>query len=340
KTKVEISDAFDFNIDVKKDSRFFIITDSNVANLYLQEVLAKVSSKGQAEFIIIDASEKSKSWETIGKIIDEIISFDPKRSDYIIGLGGGVITDIVGFVASIINRGTRLILIPTTLLSMIDSAIGGKNGINYNNFKNKIGTIYPANNVIIATSMLKSLTEAQILEGVCEAIKIAICRDINFCKFLQNKKYDILNLDFKLIRKLITKAIKLKNQVVGKDLLDSNQRMILNFGHTIGHAIESYEENKIPHGIAVGMGMYIETDLLHKLGLSSKKTSSAIKSLLEAYDVPEYLGNLDNIIEIAVKSDKKRAENNTINLVVPNKLGEALIKKIDVSKIKNVSFES
>lgn len=330
-TKISISDGLYFNLRVSEKSRFFIITDSIVAKLHLDKVVSNFSILGAVEFFIIDSSESSKSWEVVGQLIKAITKHSPTKMDYIVALGGGVVTDVAGFIASIINRGVKLILIPTTLLSMIDSSIGGKNGINLTGYKNIIGTIYPAHYVFINTKFLKTLNFNNILEGVCEAIKLAVCLDAKFFNFIKSKKEKLLELDYETMVKFIKRSIQLKNRIVAKDLKDNKKRAILNFGHTIGHAIESISNFTCPHGIAVGMGIRIELDIFVKKRLISKKLYQKISDILDDYKIPYYKGESTELIKLAENSDKKRSGNGLITMPVPKYLGKTVLKRIKIS---------
>lgn len=314
----------------KPGVKCLIVTESNVAKLYLEKVFNHFTHFADTEFCIIDASENSKSIIVAMQIVEKAIAIGINKSDYIVGLGGGVISDVTGFVASILNRGTGLIQIPTTLLAMVDSTTGGKTSLNHSSSKNKIGTIYPANHIIIDQLFLSSLSDEIFKEGICEIIKIAFCLNKSLFDFVRIKADAINARDPKTLDKLIKMSVKTKINLVAKDLLDDNKRHILNFGHTIGHAIEKQSDYTIPHGIAVGMGMRLEMDFFEKMEFISKSLKNKLLTVLDLYNIPEYSGTV-NMDYIAM--DKKIISNNKISLPVPSKVGECNIKKINLEQI-------
>jgi 3-dehydroquinate synthase len=227
--------------------KFFVLTDENIYRVY-SSLIASLLPEKEVTKIVIPAGEESKSIENVIFIWNKLLEAKAGRDSLLINLGGGTITDIGGFAASAYKRGIDFINVPTTLLAMIDASIGGKNGINFNNYKNQIGLFSEPNSVIINPNFLKTLNERDIKSGLAEMMKYAFITDESFLD-LDSDNY----LDF------IEKAAEIKEDIVSLDMKETGLRKILNFGHTIGHALESYylgEENYLAHGEAVALGIY------------------------------------------------------------------------------------
>jgi len=266
----------------------FIITDKNVYNIYGNLI------KGNS--FILKPGEKSKNLITYREIVEKLSESGDER---IIAFGGGVIGDIAGFVASTYKRGIELIQVPTTLLAMVDSSIGGKNGINISNKKNYIGTIYQPNGVLIDPSFLETLPEHEFKNGLAEVIKyFAVFNKPNIKKLENISKFND-------IEKIITECCQMKVNVVERDEFDKGYRHILNFGHTIGHAIELLYG--LSHGEAISIGMIKELKAGIKLGIINRTKLDEIENLLISNKLPTelpYNSNLEKIISL-IKSDKK-----------------------------------
>ena len=227
--------------------KFFVLTDENIYSIYSSMIASMLPGK-ECVKIVIPSGEESKSIENVMFIWNKLLEAKAGRDSLLINLGGGTISDIGGFAASTYKRGIDFVNVPTTLLAMIDASIGGKNGINFNNYKNQIGLFSEHQSVIINTQFLKTLNERDILSGLAEMMKYAFVADASF-----------LDLDSDNYMDFIEKAAMTKDEIVGFDMKESGLRKILNFGHTIGHALESYyleKDNYLTHGEAVALGMY------------------------------------------------------------------------------------
>ena len=227
--------------------KFFVLTDENIYKLY-SSLIASIVPEKEVVKIVIPAGEDSKNIENVMLIWNKLLESKAGRDSLLINLGGGTISDIGGFAASTYKRGIDFINVPTTLLAMIDAAIGGKNGINFNNYKNQIGLFSEPKSVIINKHFLKTLNERDVKSGLAEMMKYAFIADASFLD-LDSDNY----LDF------IEKAATIKEDVVSLDKNESGLRKMLNFGHTVGHALESYyldKENYLTHGEAVALGIY------------------------------------------------------------------------------------
>ena len=267
----------------------FIITDTNLYHCYKDLIDSK-------EHFIITAGEASKSIETYFKILKAV----PLGVDTIIAIGGGVVGDISGFVASTYKRGIKLIQIPTSVIAMTDSSIGGKNGVNLEKKKNYVGTIYQPSEVIIDTEFLKTLPENEFKNGIAEVIKYSYLFTNPSLDLITSKKFFHENIE-----KIIIECAKNKARVVEKDSLDTGYRHILNFGHTIGHSIEiSYN---LSHGEAISIGMVKELEIANKLGLINKSEIESVKRAISLIGLPTELPKNVDIEKVltVMKSDKK-----------------------------------
>ena len=289
-----------------------VITDSNVYSCY-KEIL-----KG-TDPIVVDAGEKSKSFDTFLQVQRKLLDSGIDRSYTLVGFGGGVVTDLTGFIASTYLRGLNFNLIPTSLLGMIDASIGGKTGINLDGYKNIIGSFNQPEKIIIYADLLDTLPQIELLNGFSEAIKIALIRDKGLFEFLYKYSEELIKLNYKYLEELIRRCVELKLEIVNIDAKEKGYRKLLNFGHTIGHAIEKIHE--IPHGQAVSIGMMIESELSEQVNLPVKD-KDMVKRILEEYKLPtEIEFDRESLLE-AIYKDKKKTKDN-IDLITLNQIGEA-----------------
>ena len=227
--------------------KIFILTDENIYGIYSSMIASMLPGKESVK-IVLPTGEQSKSIENVMLIWDKLVETRAGRDSLLINLGGGTISDIGGFAASCYKRGVDFVNVPTTLLAMVDASIGGKNGINFHSYKNQIGLFSEPKSIIINTQFLKTLNERDIKSGIAEMMKYAFVADASF-----------LDLDTDNYLDYIEKAATTKDEIVGLDMRESGLRKILNFGHTVGHALESYyldKDNCLTHGEAVALGIY------------------------------------------------------------------------------------
>ena len=325
---------------IKNKYKFFIIIDNKV-NYLIRDFI-----KNENLFITkINGSEKIKTFKYYNRIIESLIANGIDRNSYIVAIGGGTIGDIGGFIASTILRGVKFILIPTTLLSQVDSSIGGKNGINSISGKNLIGTFYQPDHVIIDPIVLKTLPSRQIKSGYAEIIKHALINDQLFFQLLDKNYKKILNINLNFIEKIIYKSIIIKSKFVTKDtkekLLNSNSRAMLNFGHTFGHALETFYgyNNKLTHGEAISIGMIIASKISLKMGYIRNKEYEKIFNHFKKVGLPTKDKNMYNTkILSLIKNDKKNIKNN-INLILLKKIGKVFFSRnINIKKIKEYIY--
>lgn len=307
-----------------------IISNPTVYRLYGKKVLASIKSSGfDAIPVIIPDGERYKDISIVQKIYGELLKHRLDRKSALIALGGGVIGDITGFVASTYMRGIDYIQIPTTLLAQVDSSVGGKTGVNHKLGKNMIGTFYQPKLVWIDIDTLKTLPKRELRAGLAEVIKYGVIWDSKLFKFLEENKEKILSLNKKALGYLIKRSCEIKAAVVSKDERESGLRAILNYGHTIGHAIETATGyKKYLHGEALAIGMHTEARLAEKLGIVNEKSVMKIKSLIDSYCLPsEMPSKIDvNPLLASMHLDKK-AVAGELNFILPEWIGKVRIQK-------------
>lgn len=306
--------------------KVFIMTDSNVAPLYLKTVLSGFKENDcLVSSCTIKAGEKSKNLSVVEKIYNLLCENKITKSDLIVALGGGVVGDISGFVASTYLRGVPHIQIPTTLLAEVDSSIGGKCGVNLKHGKNLAGSIYQPECVICDLDVLETLPTSEFNNGMAEAIK---------CGFIYNK--DILkSIESNDLENVILGSINVKREIVEIDEQEKNLRMLLNFGHTFGHAIERLGDYKLfSHGQAISMGMVLAVKYGIELNITPKACLEKLKALLSKFNLPvECPYNLKQMLTFLM-SDKK-IRNEKINFIFLTETGKAEIFPIDKEQITN-----
>lgn len=309
--------------------QILIITDDVVNELYANKLTESLTSNGFEVFLFVLAhGELSKNFHTVMRIYSFLIKNEFTRADLIIALGGGVVGDLAGFVASTYMRGIGLVQIPTTLLSQIDSAIGGKNGINLSHGKNLVGTFYQPELVLIDVETLSTLPQKLISDGMAEAIKYGLIKSSSLFDMIKNNELkDIL-------KDLIFECINIKKDIVEQDEIEQNERKLLNFGHTLGHAIEKfYNFTGYTHGQAVALGMSYTVLSSEKLALTKEGTYDELIAVLKKYNLPFKIDcNMDELVLLA-KLDKKAA-GKYFDIVLIKNIGEAFIKRIKKDDLK------
>jgi len=298
----------------------YIITNLWLKNKYgakLREVLCKGGFNSY--FKIVPDSEKSKSLEAASLVIKDLAGWDRSRKVFIIAFGGGVVGDLAGFVASLYKRGTSYVQVPTTLLAQVDSSIGGKTAVDLDLGKNLVGAFYQPRLVFSEINFLKSLDKKQLASGMAEVIKYAVIKDHGLFIFLENKYKDLLKKDPAALEKIVSVSSKIKAAIVNRDEKEvSGLRTILNFGHTIGHAIEAAGEYKAyNHGQAVGLGMIAAADLSRLLGLIDPGTVSRVSGLVRLYGLPVKLKgvSIKKIIRAHYRDKKFIGKENKLVLI-------------------------
>lgn len=317
---------------IYKGTKVAVVTDENVYKLYgktVEKSLEKYSFK--PHFVILKPGEDSKSIDTLQNLYDNFLEFRLSRTDLIIALGGGVIGDLTGFAAATYLRGIDYVQIPTTLLAQIDSSIGGKVAVNLRQGKNLIGSFYQPKKVIIDPLAVKTLPDEQLKAGISEVIKYACIKDEQFFNYLMEikTKKDLFNS----LEHIIYTCCNIKKGIVEIDEKDNDIRMILNFGHTLAHALEKHFDYKITHGQAVAIGMHYITNKTEELGYTKQGSKYELEKLLENFNINYNLPNVDmEEIREYVLLDKKNMSGN-LNLVILRKIGEAFIESVPADRI-------
>ncbi len=315
-----------FKVNKNKYSKIFILVDENTLKHCYPQLVANVPAFADAEIIEIESGEENKNIEVCVQIWSTLSEYSADRQSLFVNIGGGVIGDMGGFIASTFKRGIGFINIPTTLLSQVDASVGGKLGIDLNHLKNEIGVFNNPLAVFVDPAFLNTLEERQVVSGFAEMIKHALISDADYWK--QIKKVDFSNLEN--LTKLIDTSIKIKNKVVLADPFEKNMRKTLNFGHTIGHAIETHfleQENQAPllHGEAIAVGMICEAYLSNKVsGLSGKELKEITTFILSVYKpVKIKENNYSRFLEL-MQHDKKN-EKGKINFSLLSAIGKCKI---------------
>jgi 3-dehydroquinate synthase len=307
-----------------------VVSNPTVFSLY-GEIVSDSVRKGGFDLlkVIIQDGEEYKNLQSVQHIYNELLKFKLDRSSALLALGGGVIGDITGFAASTYMRGISYIQVPTTLLAQVDSSVGGKTGVNHELGKNMIGTFWQPRLVWIDVESLKTLPKREFTAGIAEVIKYGVIYDKELFDFLEVNREKILNLDRDSLVYIIKRSCEIKAEVVSKDERESGLRSILNFGHTIGHAIETVTGYKrFLHGEAIAIGMAIEARLSQMLDLIDENLVSRIKSLIESYGLPsEKPADIKmQSIFLSMQLDKKVVAGE-LKFILPEKIGIVRIEK-------------
>ncbi len=306
-------------------NKIVIITDDNVNKLYGEKIKKLLAQTGQPVYLLsFAAGEDHKSRETKAMLEDKMLAQQCMRDTCIIALGGGIVTDLAGFVAATYCRGIPVIYIPTTLLAMVDASIGGKTGINTPHGKNLIGTFTQPMRVYIDVDFLKTLSKEEFNNGVAELIKHAIIADKNLFEELAENPLEVHRT--KELQDMIYRSCDIKRKIVEQDPEEKNIRKLLNFGHTVGHALEAASDYQIRHGEAVALGMIIESYISAELGLLDKSLTDKIAQVLCSYELPLTIQNTINLEKLMgyFKLDKKNL-NNEIYCVLLEDIGKPYV---------------
>ncbi|TRO66568.1 3-dehydroquinate synthase [Christiangramia sabulilitoris] len=327
-------------LDSEKPSMIFILVDSNTHEYCLSKFLQKLSNDISTEVIEIEAGEEFKNLQTCEGVWNVLSELGADRKSLVINLGGGVVTDLGGFVASTFKRGIQFINVPTTLLSMVDASVGGKTGVDLGNLKNQIGVIIQPEMVIIDSSFLETLSAQEMRSGLAEILKHGLIASEEYWKKVTN----LAGLNLSDLDDIIQDSVNIKATIVKQDPFEKNQRKTLNYGHTIGHAIESYclkheQRNKLLHGEAIAAGMIIETFISVQLqNFPESKLQHINKVIKEMYGKEDFsIEEIEQIKEL-MKFDKKNERGN-INFVLLKDIGEPCIDIIVPDEVINKAFD-
>ncbi len=311
-----------------------IVSNPKVFGLYGERVRRSLAGRGfNVGEVIIPDGEIHKNMDSVDHILTELLKMKLDRSSVVVALGGGVIGDIACFAASLYMRGIACLQVPTTLLSQVDSSVGGKTGVNHELGKNMIGTFYQPSLVWIDIDVLQTLERREVLAGIAEVIKYGVIRDQDLFSFMKKNTQKILELDPDSIVHIIKRSCEIKADIVSEDEREAGVRAILNFGHTIGHALETLTGyDKLLHGEAVSIGMCYEAILSNALGKTGDETVREIKSIVEDYGLPSGMpeGIAPGSIMDTMMLDKK-AVGGSLRFILPDRIGSVSIEK-DIDK--------
>lgn len=318
-----------------KNKKICIVTDRNVDPLYAGEDQALYQSLKNAGFevykYVFPGGEDHKCIATVEQILEYLAAEKFTRSDLLLALGGGITGDITGFTASVYLRGISYIQVPTTLLAVVDSSVGGKTGVNLQSGKNLAGAFWQPGLVLFDPDVLATLSYDLKLDGIAEAVKAGIIADPTILTYV--KEHSDLD-DAEFLTRLASMAVEVKRKVVEEDELDNGSRQLLNFGHTLAHGIEKCSHYAISHGHAVAIGMVIVSEAAERLGWTEKKCAGEIREILERFRFPLDCPFSPEELTDAATQDKK-IRGNEITLVIPAYVGKCVLKKIPVSDLKD-----
>ncbi len=328
-TKILIGESLDRIDDLVNASRVVVVTDSRVGELYrdLLRYFRRVE---------IGVGENSKTISSVEKIFDYFLEQKIDRTSFVLGIGGGVVTDVTGFAASTFMRGVKFGFVPTTLLAQVDASLGGKNGVNFRSFKNMVGVIRQPEFCLVDFDFLATLPKKQIISGMAEMVKSGAISDVALFDYIEDNYHDILSLDRDKLSESVSATIRVKMKFVQEDELESRERMKLNFGHSVGHAIEKV--TNLPHGYAVSIGMVAAARLSVTKGLLHSVESDRIENLVRKIGLPNEVRAERAEVLKAIAVDKK-SDGESINMILLSGIGSAVIRKIRKEELKNVLKE-
>lgn len=326
--------VLDYVDTVFKGNKIMIISDDQVFSYYGEKIEKQLSEKYRVGHIVIPHGEQSKRFDILPSLYSQLLSFQLTRTDLIIALGGGVIGDLAGFVASTFLRGVKFVQIPTSLLAQVDSSVGGKVAVDLPEGKNLVGAFKHPTMVLIDPLTLKTLDQRFIYDGMGEVIKYGCIFDKDL--FDQLNRYDSFDELYQDIDDIIYRCVDLKRDVVEKDLFDFGDRLALNFGHTLGHAIEQYYHyENYSHGEAISIGMVQLTRIAELKNLTKKGTASLIEDVLKKYHLPSVSHLKTEDLKKAMALDKKNIDKK-LSYVLLHEIGSCFVYPSDLSFIDEV----
>ena len=312
--------------DYCKADTVVLVTDKNVLAHYGGRL-------SKFDLIEVGAGETAKTLDTVHKIYEEFLKRGINKSSLVVGVGGGVVCDVTGFAASTYLRGVGLGFVPTTLLAQVDASIGGKNGVNLNGYKNLIGTIRQPRFCLLDFELLKTLPKRELASGLAEIAKCGAIADPALFGYLEREHNATLSLNKAVIERIVRGALEVKIKAVEADEFENEERMKLNFGHTIGHAIEKVA--RLSHGDAISMGMVAAAELSVSMGLIPVDGAKRLEVLLKNLGLPtRFHGDKRAILDAVLKDKKIRGEE--INMILLAGIGKAVIKRIRINQLESV----
>ena len=307
-----------------------IITDSNVGAHYLASVMEQIRPVfSDCTSFVFPAGETSKNTDTVGDVYAHLIQHAFDRKDVLIALGGGVVGDLTGFTAATYLRGIDFIQIPSSLLSQVDSSVGGKTGVDFMQYKNMVGAFYMPRLVYMNLSLLQTLPGRQFASGMAEVLKYGLIKDAGFFSYLKEHRDDIVSLQREALEKTVAESCDSKRDTVERDPKEKGERALLNFGHTIGHAIEKLSDFELYHGECVALGMVGAAYISFQLGGISKEALAEIEQTISSYELPVRIPAFSHSAEeiLAVTKLDKKMEAGKIKFILLHEIGNAYITR-------------
>jgi 3-dehydroquinate synthase len=304
-------------------ARYAVISDSHVGKLYGEQLVAQLQGAGvRTELFTFPAGEWNKTRETWSALSDRLLAARFGRDSAVLALGGGVVGDVAGFVAATYLRGIPWVQVPTTLLAMIDSSVGGKTGVDVAQGKNLFGAFHQPTLVVADLDVLTTLPGPQLVAGMAEAIKHGVIADAGYCDLLEREQPAIGARDFAVLERVVVRSVEIKAEVVSGDEREAGRRAVLNFGHTVGHAIEATSGYALLHGEAVAIGMALEARIAERNGTAETGTAARVAALLERFGLPREVpqgATVDDLL--ATMGHDKKARSGEIRFALPRRVG-------------------
>lgn len=309
-----------------KQRKLCIVSDTNVSRHYLNQVADHVKEYAkQVETFVFPAGESSKNLDTVYSLYEHLIKANFDRKDLLIALGGGVVGDLTGYAAATYLRGISFLQLPTSLLAMVDSSIGGKTGVDYHAYKNMIGAFHQPKSVYMNLSVLLSLSDRQYYSGFGEIIKHGLIKDANYYEWLKEHSSEIQSRDLPLLKQTIYGSCLIKREVVETDPKELGERALLNFGHTVGHAVEKLMEFKLLHGECVAVGMAAAAYLSCKRGGITEHQLEDIISVIQSFQLPVSVSGLNTEDILNIMLHDKKMESGKLKFILLSGIGHAVI---------------
>ena len=326
---LEFVDSIEYLIN--EDNNIFFVIDKKIYTLYVD--IFKLLKHDR--YLLIEALEKNKNMETVLLICEKIMQLNSKRNTTLISIGGGIIQDITGFVANVLYRGIKWIYIPTTLLAMCDSCIGGKSSLNYKEYKNIIGSFYPPDRIIMYLEFLNTLSLEDYYSGLGEIVKFNIIAGENGINNIECNINALIERDYNILHEFIKNSLNFKKLYIEEDEFDQGKRIILNFAHTLGHAFESSSLYQIPHGTAVVLGMITINNISLQRNIINTCLTERIERICKKI-IPIKIDNKwlkINIIMNAIKNDKKQLSSSIRDILFDNNYNLTIHEDIKIEEI-------
>jgi len=310
------------------EKKVCIVTDSIVEPLYAEEVKKVLEDAGNKVILFVFPSgEENKNLDIIQDLLEKLIDEHFERKDFLVALGGGVTGDMAGFAAATYLRGIDFIQIPTTLLAMVDSSVGGKTGVDFRRFKNMVGAFHMPRLVYMNLNVLSTLDERQFYSGFAESMKSALIKDAHFYEWQIENMYEICDREPETLKELVYRSCDIKRFIVEKDPTEKGDRALLNLGHTIGHAIEKYKNFNMTHGECVALGCIAAAYISWKREMLSMEEYYEIRDMFVPFNLPISIDDVDIEEVLAYTKSDKKMENNQIKFVLLKKIGKAVVDK-------------